>query len=94
MRLFGCGFQSARPATRSREVAKATHTNPLERINKELKRRSRVVGMFPNEASAIRLIRAILTDLRDDWQATARRYLSEDSMETAMPDPCGPTVTM
>ena len=53
-----------------------------------------MVGISPNEASAIRLVRAILTDLRDDWQATERRYLSEDSMETAMPDPCGPTVTM
>ncbi|GEM_PF-2066969 len=53
-----------------------------------------MVGISLNEASDIRLVRAILTDLRDDWQATERRYLSEDSMETAMPDPCGPTVTM
>ena len=61
-------------------------TNPLERINKETKRRSRVVGIFPNEASAIRLVGAILGDLHDEWQATDRRYLSEDSMSLLYPE--------
>ena len=60
-------------------------TNPLERINKEIKRRSRVVGIFPNEASAVRLVGAILADLHDEWQATDRRYLSEDSMSLLYP---------
>ena len=60
-------------------------TNPFERINKEIKRRSRVVGIFPNEASGIRLFGAILADLRDEWQATDRRYLSEDSMNQLYP---------
>ena len=61
-------------------------TNPLERINKEIKRRSRVVGIFPDEASAIRLVGAILADLHDEWQATDRRYLSEDSMSLLYPE--------
>ena len=61
-------------------------TNPLERINKEIKRRSRVVGIFPNEASAIRLVGAILADLHNEWQATERRYLSEHSMATLCPE--------
>ena len=61
-------------------------TNPLERINKEIKRRSRVVGIFPNEASAIRLVGAILADLHDEWQASDRRYLSEDSMSLLYPE--------
>ena len=60
-------------------------TNPIERINKEIKRRSRVVGIFPNEASAIRLVGAILADLHDEWQASDRRYLSEHSMSQLRP---------
>jgi putative transposase len=55
-------------------------TNPLERLNKELKRRCRVVGIFPNQASVIRLGGAVLLDVHDEWVATERRYFSEASM--------------
>ena len=50
-------------------------TNMLERLNEEIKRRTRVVGLFPNESSLLRLAGALLMETDEDWQ-TGKRYLN------------------
>ena len=60
--------------------AKIHSTNPLERLNGEIKRRSDVVCIFPNEAAVIRLIGALLLEQNDEWAVQRARYMTLETM--------------
>jgi len=67
--------------------AKLHSTNPLERLNGEIKRRTEVVGIFPNEAAIVRLVGAILLEQNDEWMVQRSRYLSLETIATLSDNP-------
>jgi transposase-like protein len=67
--------------------AKLYSTNPIERLNGEIKRRTNVVGIFPNEASITRLIGAILLEQNDEWAVQRGRYMSLETMAPLSDNP-------
>ena len=73
------------PAERAGTAIFIPVTNPLERLNKEVKRRADVVGIFPNEASITRLIGAVLLEQNDEWLLQCRYMQIEGMAELALP---------
>jgi putative transposase len=71
--------------------AKLHSTNPIERLNGEVKRRTDVVGIFPNEEAIVRLVGAILLEQNDEWAVQRARYMT---LETIAPLSDDPTVSL
>jgi putative transposase len=67
--------------------AKIHSTNPIERVNGEIKRRTEIVGIFPNEASITRLIGAILIEQNDEWAVQRARYMTLETIAQLGDDP-------
>jgi len=70
-----------------RHRAKLHSTNPLERLNGEIKRRTEVVGIFPNEAAIVRLVGAILLEQNDEWAVQRSRYITLETIAPITDDP-------
>ena len=67
--------------------AKIHSTNPRERLNGEIKRRSEVVGIFPNETAVTRLIGALLLEQNDEWAVQRARYMTLETIAPMSDDP-------
>jgi putative transposase len=67
--------------------AKLHSTNPIERLNGEIKRRTEVVGIFPNEDAIARLVGAILIEQNDEWAVQRARYMTLETIAPLSDDP-------
>jgi putative transposase len=76
-------FMSFPPAHRT----KLHSTNPIERVNGEIKRRTEVVAIFPNEAAVRRLVGAILREQNDEWAVQRSRYMTLETIAPLSGDP-------
>jgi putative transposase len=80
-------MRQLRPPLRIQSALIATRSNPLERVNGEIKRRTEVVGIFPNEDAVVRLIGAILLEQNDEWAVQRGRYMTLETIAPLSDDP-------
>ena len=62
-------------------------TNPIERVIGEIKRRTEVVGIFPNDEAIVRLVSAVLLEINDEWAVQRSRYMSLETIAPVSDDP-------
>jgi transposase-like protein len=67
--------------------AKLLSTNPIERLNGEIKRRTEVVGIFPNDAAITRLVGALMLEQNDEWAVQRAKYMTLETMAPLSDDP-------